>query len=85
MYRLVYDVTCFAESFMEYLRKAKQPPRPTDKEIYEVDSSVLGLFDDQVLRVVKRFTNDTIDEFDMLKSLPDDQKKLNRNLLCIDD
>ncbi|KAL8120664.1 hypothetical protein AgCh_017733 [Apium graveolens] len=33
-------VTSFVESFKEYMSKAKEPPRPTCKEIYVVVSTV---------------------------------------------
>ncbi|XP_021860459.2 uncharacterized protein [Spinacia oleracea] len=52
--RLADAVSSFAESFKEYVSKARNPPRPTSQEIYEVVSSVLGLSRHQVLRAVKR-------------------------------
>ncbi|KAL1828655.1 hypothetical protein ACET3Z_007067 [Daucus carota] len=81
--RLADAVTSFAESFKEYVSKAKEPPRPTCKEIYEVVSEVYGITDDQAMRAVKRFVNGKVDEFEMLKSLPDNEKKRSWILLLI--
>lgn len=58
-----------------HVSKAKEPPRPTCKEIYDGISSVDGITDDEVMRAVKRFMNGNVDEFDMLKSLLDNRKK----------
>ncbi|XP_074335607.1 uncharacterized protein LOC141672823 isoform X1 [Apium graveolens] len=82
--RLADAVTSFAESFKEYVSKSKEPPRPTCKEIYEVVSTVDKITDNDVMRAVKRFLNGQVDEFEMLKSLPDD-KKLGWILLLIND
>ncbi|KAL1819357.1 hypothetical protein ACET3Z_014226 [Daucus carota] len=51
--RLDDAVTNFAESSKEYVSKAKEPPRPTCKEIYEVISEVNGIMDDEAMRAVK--------------------------------
>ncbi|KAL8120249.1 hypothetical protein AgCh_017412 [Apium graveolens] len=72
--RLADAVTSFAESFKEYASKVKEPPRPTCKEIYEVVSTVDKITDSDAMRAVKRFVNGQVDEFEMLKSLPDDKK-----------
>ncbi|KAL2942311.1 Collagen alpha-1(XIV) chain [Bienertia sinuspersici] len=60
------------------------PSKPSSQEIYNVVSNVLKISQHQVLRAVKRFMNGTIDEFDMLKNLPEEQK-LDWILLCIND
>uniref|UniRef100_A0A803MYQ5 DDE Tnp4 domain-containing protein n=1 Tax=Chenopodium quinoa TaxID=63459 RepID=A0A803MYQ5_CHEQI len=66
-----YDVvSSFDESFKEYVSKST---KPTSQEIYKEVSSVLGISRHQALRAVKRFLNGTLEEFDMLKNLPDDQ------------
>ncbi|KAL1816919.1 uncharacterized protein LOC108208423 isoform X2 [Daucus carota subsp. sativus] len=83
--RLADAVTSFAESFKEYVSKAKEPPRPTCKEIYEVVSEVIGITDDQAMRAVKRFVNGKVDEFEMLKNLPDNEKKRSWIMLLISD
>ncbi|KAL1830946.1 hypothetical protein ACET3Z_000597 [Daucus carota] len=83
--RLADVVTSFAESFKEYVSKAKEPPRPTCKEIYEVVSEVIGITDDQAMRAVKRFVNGKVDEFEMLKNLPDNEKKRSWIMLLISD
>ncbi|XP_021723016.1 uncharacterized protein LOC110690478 [Chenopodium quinoa] len=79
--RLADAVSSFAESFKEYVSKST---RPTSQEIYKEVSSVLGISRHQALRAVKRFLNGTLEEFDMLKNLPDDQK-LYWIILCIDE
>ncbi|KAL8101662.1 uncharacterized protein LOC141682504 [Apium graveolens] len=68
-----------------YLSKEKVPSRPTCKEIYDVISNVDGITDDDVMRAVERFRNGDVDEFDMLKSLPDNQKKRSWILVLIND
>ena len=83
--RLADAVTSFAESFKEYVSKAKEPPRPTCKEIYEVVSEVIGITDDQAMRAVKRFVNGKVDEFEMLKNLPDNEKNRSWIMLLISD
>ncbi|KAL8146913.1 hypothetical protein AgCh_004589 [Apium graveolens] len=72
--RLADAVTSFAESFKEYVSKAKEPPRPTCKEIYEVVSTIDKITNNEAMRAVKRFVNGKANEFEMLKSLPDDKK-----------
>lgn len=67
------------------MSKAKEPARPTCKEIYEVVSSIDRITDSEAMRAVKRFVNGKVDEFDMLKSLPDDGKKLRWILLLINE
>ncbi|XP_048499016.1 uncharacterized protein LOC125496948 isoform X2 [Beta vulgaris subsp. vulgaris] len=82
--RLADAVSSFADSFKEYVSKAQGPPKPSSQEIYDVVSSVLGLSGQQVLQAVKRFMNGPVNEFDMLKHLPEEQK-LDWILLCISD
>ncbi|KAL8101663.1 uncharacterized protein LOC141686870 [Apium graveolens] len=65
--------------------KAKEPAKRTCKEIYDVISNVDGITDDEVMRAVKRFMNGNVDEFDMLKSLPDNRKKRSWILLLINE
>uniref|UniRef100_A0A803MSF4 Uncharacterized protein n=1 Tax=Chenopodium quinoa TaxID=63459 RepID=A0A803MSF4_CHEQI len=77
-------VSCFAESFKEYVSRAQGPPKPSSQEIYKVVSSVLGISRHQVLKVLKRFMNGTVDEFEILKNLPEGEK-LDWVLLCIND
>lgn len=67
------------------MRKAKEPPRPTCKEVYDVISNIGGITDNDVMRAVKRFVNGKVDEFDMLKSLPNNQKKRSWILLLINE
>ncbi|KAL2937653.1 RIB43A-like with coiled-coils protein 2 [Bienertia sinuspersici] len=82
--RLVDAISSFTELFKEYVSRAQGPLKPSSQEIYNVVSNVLGISRHQVLKVVKRFMNGTIDEFDMLKKLPEEQK-LDWILLCIND
>ncbi|XP_017242378.1 uncharacterized protein LOC108214731 [Daucus carota subsp. sativus] len=82
--RLADAVTKFAESFSEYVSKARGPPRPSSKEIYDVLSAVPYISRMQILKGVKSFMNGTVDMFEMLKSLPEDDK-LDWVLLHIDD
>ncbi|KAL2942438.1 Serine/threonine-protein kinase PknD, partial [Bienertia sinuspersici] len=77
-------VSSFVESFKEYVNRAQGPPKLSPQELYSVVSNVLGITRHQVLRAVKRFKSGTIDEFDMLKNLPEEQK-LDWILLCIND
>ncbi|KAL1818574.1 hypothetical protein ACET3Z_013443 [Daucus carota] len=65
--RLADAVTKFAESFCEYVSKARGPPRPSSKEIYDVISVVPYIFRMQIRKGVKSFMNGTIDMFEMLK------------------
>ncbi|XP_074364701.1 uncharacterized protein LOC141705709 [Apium graveolens] len=76
-------VTRFAESFTEYVSKAQGPPRPPSKEIYDVISAVPYISRMQILKGVKSFMNGTPEMFEMLKSLPEDDK-LDWILLHID-
>ncbi|KAL8099751.1 hypothetical protein AgCh_032121 [Apium graveolens] len=82
--RLADVVTTFAKSFKEYVSKAKEPLRPTCKEIYEIVSTLDKITGNEDMRAVKMFVNEKADEFEMLKSLPDD-KKLDWILLFIND
>ncbi|KMT02615.1 hypothetical protein BVRB_9g202990 [Beta vulgaris subsp. vulgaris] len=80
--RLADAVSSFAKSFKDYL-KAKDPPKPTSSEVYDVVSNVLGITRHQILRVVKRFLGGTVEEFDMLKRLPK-HEKLDWILSCLE-
>ncbi|KMS95737.1 hypothetical protein BVRB_005390 [Beta vulgaris subsp. vulgaris] len=82
--RLADAVSSFTDSFKEYVSKAQDPPKPSSQVIYDVVSSVLGLSGQHVLQAVKRFMNGPVNEFDMLKHLPEEQK-LDWILLCISD
>ena len=61
-----------------------RPSKTSGKEIYDVQSVVSYISRMQILKGVKSFMNGTIDMFEMLKSLPDDDK-LDWVLLHIDE
>ncbi|KAL2937217.1 Frizzled-4 [Bienertia sinuspersici] len=82
--RLANAVSSFAESFKEYVSKAQGPLKSSSREIYDIVSSILGLSRQQVLKAVKIFMSGPVEEFDMLKNLPE-QEKLDWVLLCIND
>lgn len=81
---LAEAVSSFAESFKEYVSRSQGPTKPSSQEIYGVVSSVIGISRHQVLKAVKRFMSGTVDEFEMLKTLPEEEK-LDWILLCIND
>ncbi|XP_057547009.1 uncharacterized protein LOC130825683 [Amaranthus tricolor] len=78
--RLADAVTSFAETFKEYMI-SRNPPKPDSKEVYDVVSRVVGLDRYEVLKAVKRFLNN-IEEFEMLKTLPESEK-LDWVILCL--
>ena len=78
--RLADVVTNFVEKFKEYMI-SRNPPKLDSKEVYDIVSRVVGLDQQEVLKAVKRFSNN-IEEFEMLKTLLDIEK-LDWVILCL--
>ncbi|XP_050215388.1 uncharacterized protein LOC126666610 isoform X2 [Mercurialis annua] len=66
-----------AHSFKEYLESKKtfERPQPTGEEIYAVVSQIEGLQKVDVFSAVRKLMNGNPEEFYLLKSLHDDEKK----------
>ncbi|XP_074315293.1 uncharacterized protein LOC141651481 [Silene latifolia] len=73
--KLADVVTSFTECFQEYVQsKPKENPKPTPQEIHDVVKNVKGIGRHQVMKATRKFTTGPLSDFEMLKSLPNDDK-----------
>ncbi|KAK9706961.1 hypothetical protein RND81_07G163900 [Saponaria officinalis] len=83
--RLADAVTRFTECFSDYVQsKPKEIPKPSPDEVHEVVKNVDGIGRNQIMRATKRFLNGPINDFEMLKTLPEGDK-LDWVLLCLNE
>ncbi|GLT84127.1 hypothetical protein SLE2022_023750 [Rubroshorea leprosula] len=68
---LVAIVGDIASSLKEYMNLKK---KPSGQEIYQVVSTVLGLSQQEIFKAVQLLLNGDLEQFYLLKSLPDDKK-----------
>ncbi|CAA0806448.1 Unknown protein [Striga hermonthica] len=68
-------VGVIATSFQEYLTRKKQEEKPSGIEIHEVVSVIPGLTSEEVFKAVRKLMNGDLEEFKLLKALPEDKKQ----------
>ncbi|GFQ05424.1 hypothetical protein PHJA_002686500 [Phtheirospermum japonicum] len=73
---LAEAVNVIATSFEEFVAsKIKSQEKPSGVEIHDVVSMVPGLTTDEVFKAVRKLMNGDVEEFNLLKALPDEKKK----------
>ncbi|KAL0423646.1 UNVERIFIED_CONTAM: hypothetical protein Sradi_0899400 [Sesamum radiatum] len=73
---LVEAIGMIATSFQDFLAsKKKNEEKPSGIEIYEVVSMISGLTSHEVFKVVRKLMNGDVEQFKLLKSLPDEKKR----------
>ncbi|KAK9714481.1 hypothetical protein RND81_06G097500 [Saponaria officinalis] len=83
--RLAEAVTRFTECFSDYVQsKPKEILKPSPNDVHEVVKNVDGIERNQIMRATKRFLNGPINDFEMLKKLPEGDK-LGWVLLCLNE
>ncbi|GER29377.1 myeloid differentiation primary response protein MyD88, partial [Striga asiatica] len=68
-------VGVIATSFQEYLARKKQEEKPNGIEIHEVVSVIPGLTCEEVFKAVRKLMNSDLEEFKLLKALPEEKKQ----------